>query len=158
MRKVRTYNKISVKGLEKFSLDKYEIASEIGTPDAIMLRSHVLQPEDIETSVKAIGRAGAGVNNIPVENCTERGIVVFNAPGANANAVKELVTAALMLGSRRILDGLNRFAHTFHGGTGKEDGRDHNNGNADQGDQHHGRVGSGGEVAEVQEEVEDEDR
>ena len=90
MNKVRTYNKISVKGLEKFSLDKYEIASEIGTPDAIMLRSHVLQPEDIDPSVKAIGRAGAGVNNIPVENCTERGIVVFNAPGANANAVKEL--------------------------------------------------------------------
>ena len=61
MNKVRTYNKISVKGLEKFSLDKYEIASEIATPDALMLRSHVLQPEDIETSVKAVGRAGAGV-------------------------------------------------------------------------------------------------
>ena len=107
MRKVRTYNKISVKGLEKFSLDKYEIASEIGTPDAIMLRSHVLQPEDIETSVKAIGRAGAGVNNIPVENCTERGIVVFNAPGANANAVKELVVVGMILGSRDIFGGIN---------------------------------------------------
>ena len=75
MIKVRTFNKISVKGLSKFSLDKYEIASELGTPDAIMLRSHVLQPEDIESSVKAVGRAGAGVNNIPVEACTERGIV-----------------------------------------------------------------------------------
>ncbi len=106
MRKVRTYNKISVKGLEKFSLDKYEIASEIGTPDAIMLRSHVLQPEDIETSVKAIGRAGAGVNNIPVENCTERGIVVFNAPGANANAVKELTVAAMLLSTRDIVGGI----------------------------------------------------
>jgi len=106
MRKVRTYNKISVKGLEKFSLDKYEIASEIGTPDAIMLRSHVLQPEDIETSVKAIGRAGAGVNNIPVENCTERGIVVFNAPGANANAVKELTLAAMLLSTRDIVGGI----------------------------------------------------
>ena len=106
MRKVRTYNKISVKGLEKFSLDKYEIASEIGTPDAIMLRSHVLQPEDIETSVKAIGRAGAGVNNIPVENCTERGIVVFNAPGANANAVKELAVAAMLLSTRDIVGGI----------------------------------------------------
>jgi D-3-phosphoglycerate dehydrogenase / 2-oxoglutarate reductase len=106
MRKVRTYNKISVKGLEKFSLDKYEIASEIGTPDAILLRSHVLQPEDIETSVKAIGRAGAGVNNIPVENCTERGIVVFNAPGANANAVKELTLAAMLLSTRDIVGGI----------------------------------------------------
>jgi D-3-phosphoglycerate dehydrogenase len=106
MRKVRTYNKISVKGLEKFSLDKYEIASEIGTPDAIMLRSHVLQPDDIETSVKAIGRAGAGVNNIPVENCTERGIVVFNAPGANANAVKELTLAAMLLSTRDIVGGI----------------------------------------------------
>lgn len=103
MNKVRTYNKISVKGLEKFSLDKYEIASEIGTPDAIMLRSHVLQPEDIEVSVKAIGRAGAGVNNIPVGNCTERGIVVFNAPGANANAVKELALAAMLLSTRDIV-------------------------------------------------------
>jgi D-3-phosphoglycerate dehydrogenase len=106
MRKVRTFNKISVKGLEKFSLDKYEIASEIGTPDAIMLRSHVLQPEDIETSVKAIGRAGAGVNNIPVDNCTERGIVVFNAPGANANAVKELTVAAMLLSTRDIVGGI----------------------------------------------------
>ena len=103
MNKVRTYNKISVKGLEKFTLDKYEIASEIGTPDALMLRSHVLQPEDIETSVKAVGRAGAGVNNIPVENCTERGIVVFNAPGANANAVKELAVAAMLLSTRDII-------------------------------------------------------
>ena len=103
MNKIRTYNKISVKGLEKFSLDKYEIASEIGTPDALMLRSHVLQPDDIETSVKAVGRAGAGVNNIPVENCTERGIVAFNAPGANANAVKELAVAAMLLSTRDIV-------------------------------------------------------
>ncbi|MGK2944642.1 MAG: phosphoglycerate dehydrogenase [Desulfuromonadales bacterium] len=103
MYKVRTYNKISVKGLQKFSLDKYEIASEIGSPDAVMLRSHVLQPEDIETSVKAIGRAGAGVNNIPVETCTERGIVVFNAPGANANAVKELAVAAMLISTRDIV-------------------------------------------------------
>jgi D-3-phosphoglycerate dehydrogenase len=67
MNKVRTYNKISNKGLQKFSLDKYEIASEISRPDAIMLRSHVLHAEDIETSVKAIGRAGAGVNKNPVD-------------------------------------------------------------------------------------------
>jgi len=103
MNKIRTYNKISVKGLEKFSLAKYEIASEIGTPDALMLRSHVLQPEDIETTVKAVGRAGAGVNNVPVENCTKRGIVVFNAPGANANAVKELALAAMLISTRDIV-------------------------------------------------------
>jgi len=103
MNKVRTYNKISVKGLAKFSLDKYEIASEIGNPDAIMLRSHILQPDDIDPSVKAIGRAGAGVNNIPVDNCTDRGIVVFNAPGANANAVKELAVAAMLLSTRDIV-------------------------------------------------------
>jgi len=107
MIKVRTFNKISVKGLAKFSLDKYEIASEIGTPDAIMLRSHVLPPEDIEPSVKAIGRAGAGVNNIPVANCTERGIVVFNAPGANANAVKELALAAMLLSTRDIIGAID---------------------------------------------------
>lgn len=106
MIKVRTYNKISIKGLEKFSLDKYEIASEIGHPDALMLRSHVLQPEDIEPSVKAVGRAGAGVNNIPVSNCTERGIVVFNAPGANANAVKELTVTAMLLSVRDIIGGI----------------------------------------------------
>ena len=122
MRKVRTYNKISVKGLEKFSLDKYEIASEIGTPDAIMLRSHVLQPEDIETSVKAIGRAGAGVNNIPVENCTERGIVVFNAPGANANAVKELTVAAMLLSTRDIVGGIEFVRQQ---GSGKDAGELH---------------------------------
>ena len=103
MFKIRTYNKISVKGLQKFSLDKYEIASEIGNPSAIMLRSHVLTPDDIDPSVKAIGRAGAGVNNIPVGNCTERGIVVFNAPGANANAVKELALAAMLLSTRDII-------------------------------------------------------
>jgi D-3-phosphoglycerate dehydrogenase len=107
MHKVRTYNKISVKGLQKFSLDKYEIASEIGSPDAVMLRSHELQAEEIEPSVKAIGRAGAGVNNVPVENCTARGIVVFNAPGANANAVKELAVAAMLLSTRDIIGAID---------------------------------------------------
>ena len=120
MNKVRTYNKISVKGLEKFSLDKYEIASEIGTPDAIMLRSHVLPPEDIETSVKAIGRAGAGVNNIPVDNCTERGIVVFNAPGANANAVKELALAAMLLSTRDIVGAIDFVRNQGPGKTAEE--------------------------------------
>lgn len=107
MYKILTHNKISVKGLDKFSRDKYEVASEIGHPDAIMLRSHTLTPDTIADSVTAIGRAGAGVNNIPVEQCTERGVVVFNAPGANANAVKELVIAGLLLSGRDILGGIN---------------------------------------------------
>jgi len=106
MYKILTHNKISVLGLDKFSRDKYEIASEIGHPDAIMLRSHKLSPETIADTVIAIGRAGAGVNNIPVDNCTERGIVVFNAPGANANAVKELVIAGLLMSGRDILGGI----------------------------------------------------
>ncbi|PLX81437.1 MAG: 3-phosphoglycerate dehydrogenase [Desulfuromonas sp.] len=106
MHKILTYNKISVKGLDRFSREKYEIASEISKPDAIMLRSHVLTPETIPTTTRAIGRAGAGVNNIPVANCTERGIVVFNAPGANANAVKELVVMAMLMSTRDILGGI----------------------------------------------------
>lgn len=115
MFKIRTYNKISVKGLEKFSRDQYEVASEIGHPDAIMLRSHVLQEADIDSTVKAIGRAGAGVNNIPVEYCTTQGIPVFNAPGANANAVKELTVAALLLAARDIMGGINFVAQTGAG-------------------------------------------
>jgi D-3-phosphoglycerate dehydrogenase len=107
MFKIRTYNKISVRGLEKFTRDKYEVASEIGHPDAIMLRSHVLQAENVEPTVLAIGRAGAGVNNIPVEYCTAQGIPVFNAPGANANAVKELTLAAMLLCARDILGSIN---------------------------------------------------
>ena len=104
--KVLTLNQISVKGLEKLPRDQYEIASEFATPDAILLRSHKLRSEDIAESVLAIARAGAGTNNIPVEECTKRGIPVFNSPGANANAVKELVAAGLLLGSRGIVDGI----------------------------------------------------
>ena len=107
MYKILTHNKISVKGLDKFSRDSYEVASELSRPDAIMLRSYKLTPETIADTVTAIGRAGAGVNNIPVDNCTERGIVVFNAPGANANAVKELVIAGLLLSGRDILGGID---------------------------------------------------
>ena len=106
MYKIRTYNQISVKGLEQLPRDHYEVASEISAPDALLLRSHKLAADDIPASVKAIARAGAGVNNIPVAPCTERGIPVFNAPGANANAVKELVLAAMLLASRGILPGI----------------------------------------------------
>ncbi len=107
MFKVLTYNKISVKGLERFPRESYEIASELGHPDAILLRSHTLTLDAIPATVKGIGRAGAGVNNIPVADCTERGLVVFNAPGANANAVKELVVAGLLMSTRDILGGIN---------------------------------------------------
>jgi D-3-phosphoglycerate dehydrogenase len=104
--KVLTFNAISVKGLDQFNRDTYEVASDIGSPDAIILRSHKLAMEEISDSVRAIARAGAGYNNIPVSECTERGIPVFNTPGANANAVKELVATALLLGSRGIIDGI----------------------------------------------------
>lgn len=107
MYKIQTLNNISIKGLERFTRDKYEVASEIGHPDAILLRSHKLTEDEIPPSVVAIARAGAGVNNVPVDRMTELGIPVFNAPGANANAVKELVLAALLLGSRGILQGIN---------------------------------------------------
>ncbi len=102
MYKILTYNNISVSGLEKFPRDKYEIASEIQHPDAIMLRSYILHDVAIPAGLKAVGRAGAGVNNIPLDAYSERGIPVFNAPGANANAVKELVIAGLLLASRNI--------------------------------------------------------
>jgi len=118
MNRILTYNQISVKGLERFPREKYEVASTLGEPSAIMLRSHVLQPQDIGATVKAIGRAGAGVNNIPVYDCTERGIVVFNAPGANANAVKELVIAALLLSTRDIVGAIDFIKHE---GPGKDD-------------------------------------
>ncbi len=107
MYKIQTLNKISPLGLNLFGRDNYEVASEISNPDAILLRSYKLPPDEIPASVKAIARAGAGVNNVPVTECTERGLVVFNTPGANANSVKELVIAGLLLSSRRIHEGIN---------------------------------------------------
>jgi D-3-phosphoglycerate dehydrogenase len=106
MFKVKTYNTISVKGLNRFPREKYEVASDIGHPDAYILRSHKLQGEPLPASVKAVARAGAGTNNVPVEEYTKKGVVVFNSPGANANAVKELVLAGMLLGSRGILSGM----------------------------------------------------
>jgi D-3-phosphoglycerate dehydrogenase len=107
MYKIQTLNKISTVGLEYFPREKYEIASEILHPDAIIVRSFAMHEMKFPDSLKAIARAGAGVNNIPVEKCTESGIIVFNTPGANANAVKELVLAGLFLCSRRVVDGIN---------------------------------------------------
>jgi D-3-phosphoglycerate dehydrogenase len=109
-KQVLTLNQISLKGLERLPRDCYEIASEFAAPDAILLRSHKLQADDIAPSVRAIARAGAGVNNIPVAACTSRGIPVFNSPGANANAVKELVASGLLLGSRGIIEGVDYVA------------------------------------------------
>jgi D-3-phosphoglycerate dehydrogenase len=102
MYKILTLNNISVAGLDRLPRDSYEVASEIRHPDAILLRSHNMHQMDIPDTVKAIGRAGAGVNNIPVSNMTERGVAVFNAPGANANAVKELVVAGMLIAARNI--------------------------------------------------------
>jgi D-3-phosphoglycerate dehydrogenase len=100
-------NKISPLGLELFSRDKYEIASDIPNPDAILVRSADLNNMEIPPSVLAIGRAGAGYNNIPVQRCSESGVVVFNTPGGNANAVKELTLAAMLISSRDIVGGIN---------------------------------------------------
>lgn len=105
--KIQTFDKIAAEGLVRFPLEQYEVASEFSTPDAILLRSHSLHDYSFPTSVKAVARAGAGVNNIPIVKCTEAGIVVFNTPGANANAVKELVIAGMLLSSRKIHQGIS---------------------------------------------------
>jgi D-3-phosphoglycerate dehydrogenase len=100
--KVLTLNNISVRGLERLPRDRYEVASEIGHPDAILLRSADMHSMEIPVSVLAVARAGAGTNNVPVAKLSRRGVPVFNAPGANANAVKELVLAGLFLSARNI--------------------------------------------------------
>jgi D-3-phosphoglycerate dehydrogenase len=99
-------NKISPLGLELFPRDRYEVASDLPSPDAILVRSADLHAVEIPGTVRAISRAGAGVNTIPVKLCSDRGIAVFNTPGANANAVKELALAALLIASRNILGGV----------------------------------------------------
>jgi D-3-phosphoglycerate dehydrogenase len=103
MFKIQTLNSIAVAGLRRLPRERYEVASEMGRPDAILLRSHNMHDAEIPASVLAIGRAGAGVNNIPVDALTARGIPVFNAPGANANAVKELVLGAMFLAARNLV-------------------------------------------------------
>jgi D-3-phosphoglycerate dehydrogenase len=105
--KILTLNKISPIGLDHFSRDAYEVASEIGHPDAIIVRSANMLDMELPASLKAIARAGTGVNNIPVDSCSKRGVVVFNTPGANANSVKELVLAALLAGSRNLFQGIS---------------------------------------------------
>jgi len=107
MYKIRTYNKISVKGLDRFPRQNYEVGSDIAHPDAFLLRSQKLQGIEVPPSLLAVARAGAGVNNVPVADYGKLGIVVFNTPGANANAVKELVMAGMLLSARGIVDGMN---------------------------------------------------
>jgi D-3-phosphoglycerate dehydrogenase / 2-oxoglutarate reductase len=112
--KVLTLNNVSVKGLERLPRDRFEVASEIGSPDAILVRSADMHGMTIGDSVKAIARAGAGTNNIPVAAMSKRGIPVFNAPGANANAVKELVIAGMFLAARNICQAWS-FVHGLKG-------------------------------------------
>lgn len=114
MFKIQTLNKIDTEGLSLFPLSSYEIASELPNPDAIVLRSFEMHGMELPASLKAVARAGAGVNNIPIDKCTEKGIVVFNTPGANANGVKELVLAGLLLASRDIAGGVE-WAKTLAG-------------------------------------------
>ncbi len=114
MFKIQTLNKISSRGLDLLPHDTYEYASEIVQPDAILVRSQKMHDMELPESVKAIGRAGAGVNNIPVEKCAQQGIVVFNTPGANANGVKELVLLGLLIASRKVYRGIT-WAKSLHG-------------------------------------------
>lgn len=103
MFKIQTLDRISSIGLDNFSRDEYEIASEIVNPDAILVRSHDMLSMELPQSVKAIARAGAGTNNIPVKELAQKGVIVFNTPGANSNAVKELVILSLLLASRPVI-------------------------------------------------------
>lgn len=116
MYKIRTFNNLAEKGLKRFTPDSYQVGPDLSSVDALLLRSHKLHDESIDESVIAVARAGAGVNNIPVDEYAKRGIVVFNTPGANANAVKELVAAALLLGSRNIFAAMN-YVQTLDGVT-----------------------------------------
>jgi D-3-phosphoglycerate dehydrogenase len=121
---MQTFNKLSPQGLSKFPKELYDVFPKEeanGRPaHALMLRSHKLQEEEVDVSVRAIARCGAGTNNIPVSRMTELGIPVFNTPGANANAVKELVVCGLFLGSRRVIDGINHMKDLGAQGVARE--------------------------------------
>ncbi len=106
MYKIKLLNKISSAGLDQLEPKKYTYGEDIANPDAILVRSADMHSMELPSSLKAIARAGAGLNNIPIDKCTEAGIVVFNTPGANANAVKELIITMLGLSSRRIIEGI----------------------------------------------------
>lgn len=103
---IKLFNKIATIGLDQFDKEKYTVSEDFDTYDAIMVRSAKLHDIAFPKELKCIARAGAGVNNIPLDACSEKGIVVFNTPGANANAVKEMVIASLLLSSRKIVQGI----------------------------------------------------
>jgi D-3-phosphoglycerate dehydrogenase len=107
MIKIQTLNNISPVGLERLPRESYEVASEVTNPDAILVRSAKMHDMEIGDNLKTVGRAGAGVNNIPLDKMSDKGVVVFNAPGANANAVKELVISSMLLSSRNICQAWN---------------------------------------------------
>jgi D-3-phosphoglycerate dehydrogenase / 2-oxoglutarate reductase len=120
---VQTFNKISPVGLRRFPEKFYSVdgrENATGPAHAIMLRSHKLQESEVDVTVRAIARCGAGTNNIPVPRMTQLGIPVFNTPGANANAVKELIICGMLLGSRRIVDGVNHMKKLGEQGLAKE--------------------------------------
>ncbi len=114
MKNIQLLNKIAKIGLERFDAAEYQCAENVENPDAILVRSAAMHDMEFGTNLKAIARAGAGVNNIPIDRCAENGIVVFNTPGANANGVKELAAAALLLASRDIVGGI-AWANTLAG-------------------------------------------
>ena len=107
MYEILKLNEISPKVTGVLGTDDYVVSSECSSPDAIILRSFNMHDYEVPASVKAVARAGAGVNNIPIDKLTQKGICVFNTPGANANAVKELVLGCLILGGRKIVQGIN---------------------------------------------------
>ena len=111
---IQTLNKIAACGTDIFDKSKYTVADEVANPDAIMVRSAAMHDMAFGDNLLAIARAGAGVNNIPVDKCAEQGIVVFNTPGANANAVKELVIAGLLISSRKVPEAM-AWAQTLKG-------------------------------------------
>jgi len=106
MHRIQTFNQISDLGLSRFPKDQYQVGADLKAAAAILLRSHKLDATAIHPQLMAVARAGAGVNNVPVAECTAHGVVVFNTPGANANAVKELVLCGLLLASRDIIKGI----------------------------------------------------
>ena len=117
MYNIKLLNKIAKVGTDCLDPAKYTVGEDVADPDAILVRSAKMHDMTFSPSLKAIGRAGAGVNNIPVERCAEEGIVVFNTPGANANGVKELAIAALLISSRGIVGGIE-WAESKKGETG----------------------------------------
>lgn len=120
---IQTFNKISPHGLARFPPDLYTVQpkeSSTGPAHAILLRSHKLSEEEVDVTVRAIARCGAGTNNVPVGRMTQLGIPVFNTPGANANAVKELILCGMLLGSRRVVDGINHMKKLGEQGVAKE--------------------------------------